>query len=164
MSTVRSISATMLLWSCSTATLTRWPTPSPDSASCRASAGGGRDLVSPACPLPGFRSWRLSRASNCVDIVRRPRQRSIELAMKDLGVWWMMGTNLCGAGLPYGCDGWSSDMSKIIIGVLLALVCIAGPAQAADCDRSQPPGWVCNQAGQAYGPAPGWHAEADKVT
>jgi hypothetical protein len=30
--------------------------------------------------------------------------------------------------------------------------------------KSHPPGWDCNQIGQAYGPLPGWHGETDKVS
>src|SRR5262249_8130882 len=54
-------------------------------------------------------------------------------------------------------------LKRIALAAPLALACIT-TAQAADCDLSQPPGWVCNQIAQAIGPAPGWHGEADKVT
>jgi hypothetical protein len=49
------------------------------------------------------------------------------------------------------------------IALAAVLACLTGAAHALEC-KLQPPGWDCNAIGQAYGPLPGWHAEADKVT
>jgi hypothetical protein len=55
-------------------------------------------------------------------------------------------------------------LPRITAPALAALACLTGTAQAAECDKPHPPGWACNAIGQAIGPLPGWHGEADKVT